>query len=422
MRNKVCIILAAGKGTRMKSLLPKVMHKIYNRPMIDYVLDSVKDAGFKDMFVVAGFGIEVIKKHLAAGSMKVVKQSRLLGTADAVNTLRKQLSGFKGDVVVVYGDAPLLDSQTVKKLVTERTKNKAACAILTTILKDPTGYGRIVRDSRENVVKIAEELDATLFEKAIEEVNAGAYCFDCQSLFASIDKVKPTNKKKEYYLTDAIAFLAKAGKKVIPVVTQDTDQALGINTRADLAEAHNMIRRRTLNRLMSDSVTIVDPNTTFIDPQAKIGEDTVIHPFTVIEEGVEIGSDCIIGPFARVRSGTTIEDTAQVGTFVEVNRSKVKKGARVKHQTYLGDATVGAGSNIGAGTVTANWNGKTKCKTEIGSQAFIGSGTVFVAPVKVGAKATTGAGAVVTKGKDVPAGSVVVGVPAKILKRKKRKR
>jgi bifunctional UDP-N-acetylglucosamine pyrophosphorylase/glucosamine-1-phosphate N-acetyltransferase len=192
MRNKICIVLAAGKGTRMKSLLPKVMHKIYNRPMMDYVLDSVKDAGFKNIFVVAGFGIEVIKKHLAGRGVKVIKQQKLLGTADAVNTLKDNLNGFKGDIVVVYGDAPLLDSEMVKRLLKERAKNKAACSILTTILKDPTGYGRIVRDSRENVVKIAEELDATLFEKAIEEINAGAYCFDCQSLFTSIDKVKPT--------------------------------------------------------------------------------------------------------------------------------------------------------------------------------------------------------------------------------------
>lgn len=403
----------------MKSSLPKVMHKIYDKPMIDYVLASCKRAGLDEVYVVAGFGLETIKDHLAGKGVNVVKQKQLLGTADAVNTLKGKLSGFKGDVVILCADAPLIDHQTIKRLIAEKEKSKASCTVLTTILKDPTSYGRIIRDSKGYVSRIVEELDASPIEKAQEEINAGAYCFDCADLLAALDKVKPTNVKKEYYLTDVIGFLSKTGKKVLPVLTDDPDQALGINTRSDLSKAHNLIRRRVINRLMEESVTIIDPDTTFIDQDAKIGKETIIYPFTIIEKNVHIGSGCKVGPFARVRSGTKVEDKAQLGNFVEVNRTLVKKGARVKHQVYLGDTIVGAGTNIGAGTITANWNGSEKCKTQIGANAFIGSGTILVAPVKIGPKATTGAGAVVTKGKNVPAGSVVAGVPAKILRRKK---
>jgi len=285
---------------------------------------------------------------------------------------------------------------------------------------NPTGYGRIVRAEGGVVVKIVEEQDATVFEKAIEEINVGVYIFKTAELFDAIKKIKPNNRKKEYYLTDVIEVLNKKNLLVNSVVTEDADEILGVNSRESLAKAYEIFRKRVLAKVVAGGVTVLDPLTTFIDENVTIGKDTVIYPCTVIEREVTIGKNCSIGPFCRVRSGSVVGDDVCVGNFVELNRSRVGASSRIKHQSYIGDTRIGEGVNIGAGTIVANYDGKNKNQTVIKDGAFIGSGTIIVAPVKIGKEAITGAGAVVTKNKDVPDKAIVVGVPAKLLKKTKR--
>lgn len=420
MNKMTCVLLAAGKGTRMKSSVPKVLHEVCERPMIDYAINSIRHAGVGSVYVVAGHEFALVKEHLKQyRGVKIVRQKKLLGTADAVNSARSGILKEKNDVVILYADAPLVTPQTLKELIKTHKAESASCTMLTTILKDPSGYGRIVRNADGNVVKIAEDLDASPIEKAVEEVNVGVYCFKSGVLFKAIDKIKPQNAKKEYYLTDAISILAKNGEKIATYTTQDSDEMLGINSRVDLAKAGLVIRSRFLKSLMESGVTVFDPNLVCINPTAKIGRDTVIYPFTVIEKNVVIGKNCSVGPFCRLRPGTVLDDNVEVGNFLEISRSHIKSFAKVKHQSFIGDTTVGKNVNIGAGTIVANYDGKNKNKTYIDDGAFIGSGTILIAPVKIGKKAITGAGAVVTKGKHVPPGAVVIGVPARRIKKTK---
>jgi bifunctional UDP-N-acetylglucosamine pyrophosphorylase/glucosamine-1-phosphate N-acetyltransferase len=385
--------------------------------MIEYILGAVRTAGVKECVCVLGHGSREVKSLLKG--VKTVKQARPLGSGDALASAGKAMKGFNGDILVLCGDSPLIRPETLRLLMNGHKKEKNSCTMLTTEMPDPTGYGRVVRNGAERIVKVVEENEASVFEKAIEEINVGTYCFRTSDIFPLLGTIKNDNKKKEYYLTDIIELMHKKGVKVGSVTTEDSDEALGVNSRSDLAEAGRVLRRRTAEALMSKGVTIVDPATTYINDGVKIESDTVIHPHTVIEKDVAIGAECSIGPFARIRAGCRLDDGVAVGNFVELVRARIGRNTKVKHHTYLGDTIVGRGVNIGAGTITANYDGKGKYVTRIDDGAFIGCGTVLVAPVSVGRNAVTGAGSVVTKNRNVPPNSVVAGVPARRLKKKR---
>jgi bifunctional UDP-N-acetylglucosamine pyrophosphorylase/glucosamine-1-phosphate N-acetyltransferase len=415
-RKLAAIILAAGKGERMKSPLPKVLHQICSRPMLGYVLDLVKELKVKDFTVVLGYKHEDVKKFLEPKT-KTALQKKILGTGDAVKVALASLRGFKGTVVVLYGDNPLLKKETIDKLVDHHLETKAGATLLTAKLDKPFGYGRILRDKYNSLCGIVEEKDADDFQKGIKEINTGILCFDKDKLVESLKQVRPNNAKKEYYLTDVIDILYKKGDLVETVEISDVNEALGINSRVELAVANKIMQRRINEAYMKEGVTIVDPETAFISFGTKIGLDTTIYPFTVIEKNVKIGKSCSIGPFAHLRPGVELEDTVAVGNFIEISRSKMSFNARAKHFGFIGDAIIGESVNIGAGTVTANYDGKNKNKTIIKDNAFIGSDTVLVAPICIGRGAKTGAGSVVTSNRNVPDNGVVVGVPARPIKR-----
>ena len=411
--------MAAGEGTRMKSALPKVLQKVSGKPMLEYMLGLLQQLEVKRCVVVLGHQAQMVKEFLKGGTkVKTVRQKKLLGSADALWQAKSSFVNFKGHLLVVYGDTPLVSYPSLKKLLQWHRSSGATCSILTAISKNPTGFGRIVRGEDNRVDRIVEEQDADTYEKAIGEINVNAYCFKARELFSALKEVKPNNTKQEYYLTDIIEILIKRKAKVETILAQDENEAFGVNSRRDLIRANAIINRRNIEELISSGVTVIDPATTYIYTDVKIGRDSVIHPHTIIEGGVKIGRECQIGPFARLRSGCVLEDEVEIGNFVEVVRSKVGLGSKIKHHSYIGDATVGKAVNIGAGTITANYDGQKKNRTIIGDGAFIGVGTILIAPLKIGKRAVTGAGSVVTKDKNVPAGATVVGVPAKILKKR----
>ena len=413
--------MAAGEGTRMNSATPKVLHQICGKAMLRYMLDLLKQLGIKKSIVVVGHEAENVKKILKGSGIKTLRQARLLGSADAVRQAKGLFSKFKGDALIVYGDTPLISYQSLKKLVQFHQKNEAACTLLTANLKNPTGFGRILRNEDNHIVKIVEEQDADTYEQAIGEIHVGAYCFKARELFAILEEIKPNNAKKEYYLTDSIELLCKRRAKVETVSAQNEEEAFGVNSRHDLSRASTAINKRNIENLISAGVTIVDPSTTHIYGEIEVGRDTIIYPHTVIEGKVKIGRDCRIGPFAHLRSGVILGDKVEIGNFVEVVRSRVSSGTKIKHHSYIGDTTIGKEVNVGAGTIVANYDGKRKQPTFIDDGAFIGTGTILIAPVKIGKRAVTGAGSVVTKNKDVPANTTVVGIPARILKKRVKK-
>lgn len=418
MKDRVAvIILAAGRSTRMKSDVPKALHPVCGRPMLGYVLDLVSDLRIKNSITVLGHKYEDVMKILSPG-MKSVRQKKLLGTADAVREAMPLLGGFRGTVLVLYGDIPLLKKETVNKLLERHMKSKADATLLTARVDKPAGYGRILRDKYASISGIIEEKDADDFQKDIQEINTGIICFDKMKLLAALKSVRPNNRKREYYLTDTVGIFYKTGSIIESVAIEDVNEALGINSRVDLARANSIMQKRLNNEFMKSGVTIVDPGTAFINYGVKIGRDTVIYPFTVIESNVKIGKRCFIGPFIHLREGTHLEDGITAGNFLEVVRSKISSGTFLKHLGYIGDSRIGRDVNIGAGTVIANFDGKKKNITVIKNKAFIGCDSVLVAPVKVGKGARTGAGAVVTKNKNIPDGVTVAGVPARPLKNK----
>jgi len=420
IKNIAVIILAAGKSTRMKSEIPKALHPICGRPMLEYVLDLVEDLKIKKAIAVLGYKNQEVRKHLRLG-IKVIIQKKLLGTADAVKQALPSLNNFKGTVLVLYADNPLLKKQTLSSLLKTHIENKSAATLLTAQLDKPAGYGRILRDKYSSICAIVEEKDADDFQKDIKEINTGIICFNKNSLSSSLRQVKANNRKREYYLTDTISIIYKKGGLIDSVKIPDADEALGINSRFDLAKANKIMQARINKELMEQGVTIVDPDTAFISYDTLIGIDTTIYPFTVIERNVKIGKYCVVGPFAHLREGTILGDDVVAGNFIETVRTKISPKTLAKHFCYLGDSRIGSSVNIGAGTVTANFDGKRKNATVIEDGALIGCDTIIVAPVKIGRRAITGAGSVVVKNKNVAGGTIVAGVPARPLKKIKHR-
>jgi len=318
------IILAAGDGTRMLSRIPKVVHSLYGKPLIGHVLDAVRQAGIRRIVAVVGYRSDLVRDQLGA-EVEVVVQRALKGTGHAVQQAMPRLKSFRGNVLVLYGDTPLLTAKTVRGLLEAHRRERAACSLLTAHLQEPTGYGRIVRDQTGRIVRIVEDADATQAERAIEEINVGAYCFDVRSLRQALKAMRPA-PNGEYYLTDSVAYLVKSGAPIASASTRSVGEFLGINTRADLARVQTIMRSRILERFMLGGVTIVDPYTTYIDSSAAIGQDTVVYPHTVIEEEARIGRRCQLGPFCRIGPRTVLEDGVAVGSFVELAECRVEAG------------------------------------------------------------------------------------------------
>jgi bifunctional UDP-N-acetylglucosamine pyrophosphorylase/glucosamine-1-phosphate N-acetyltransferase len=416
----VAIILAAGHGKRMKSDRAKVLHEVCGRPMIRYVVEAARGAGARTIVVVVGYAAEQVRACLEnEPDVRFANQERQLGTGDAVRVCRDVLGDYRGPALVLVGDEPLLRPQPLADLLARQRADQAACLLGTAVLPDPTGFGRILRDSAGRFLRIVEQRDCTPEERAIREVNPSCYVFDLPGLWDALDRIDTRNAQGEYYLTDAPALLQDLGRKVVALNVLEPDDVLGVNTRQHLAQAQAIMQERIQDRWMTEGVSIVDPRNTYIDGRARIGADTTIFPFTVITGTVVIGRDCRVGPFSHLRDGTVLADGAEVGAFVEVNRSHFESGARARHLAYLGDAHLGPGANIGAGVATANFDGRTKSQTSIGADSLIGCGAVLVAPVTVGSGATVGANAVVTRNHDVPEGQTVAGVPARPLKPKR---
>ncbi len=414
------IILAAGKSTRMKSTKSKVLHEVAGQPILRFVLDQAMSLDPDEIVCVVGHGSDRIRAAFEDFPRLVfATQERQLGTAHAVVQAAPFLEDFSGDVLILCGDVPLLRPETLAQFHRDFRAGGYAASVLTAIYDDPTGYGRIVRDGKGRLRQIVEEKDAPPELKSIQECNTGTYLFDAGFLMPTLKQISTDNVQGEYYLTDAVAVLGLTDREVGTTVVEDPHEVIGVNTRRDLAIADAVARGWIMRDLLENGgVTLVDPATTYIDAGVEIGEDTVIRPFTCIRSGVRIGRACDVGPFAHLRPGTVLDDGAKVGAFVETKNAHFLAGAKAGHMAYLGDVTIGRKANIGAGTIVANYDGQSKHQTEIGDGAFIGCGTVLVAPVRVGKKAVTGANTVVPKNRDVPDGVTVVGAPAKELKRK----
>ncbi len=333
------------------SILPKVLHPICWKPMIGYILETIQSAGIDKIIVVTGYKSELVKKFLGTngnGNIKTVKQGKLLGTADAVNCTKKLLKDFKGDLLILYGDMPLITKDCIEDLLHKHQSASASCTLLTAVVKNPTSFGRIVRDDQGRVLRIVEENDASIYEKVIEEINVGLYCFNAQDLFNALKKVKPHNVKSEYYLTDAISILSRSGKRIESILTSNMDESFGVSSRNDLVKAQEIIRKRTLNKLIEKGITIVDPQTTYIDDRVEISQDTVVHPFTIIEGDVKIGSRCSIGPFCRIKGRTNIADDVEISDFVNIAQSKIGKAAVIANHVFLNNAKVEPSSIVEA--------------------------------------------------------------------------
>lgn len=453
------LILAAGLGTRMKSDQAKVLHRLGSRPLIAHVLRTAAQLNPENIFVVVGHQSEKVEAAARAAfidsamaeRLKFVLQDKQLGTGHAVKCATEAIKQARGLLVVFYGDTPAVKADTLRRLVAEHEAGKYAATLVTIRIENPPAYGRIVRDPEGGFLKIVEQRDCTPEQAAITELNPGFYCFDVPALLDALEKLTPQNAQGEYYLTDVPQHMLDADLAVGTVFHEDAHELDGINTRAELAAMWKKVRRATLDRLMAEGVSIVDPDSTYIDDSVVIGRDTVIHPQVIIEgdsrigancevhswshlTNVEIGDECkvlngcvivdsklngknSVGPSAHLRMHAELAEEAVVGNFVEVKKSKLGRKTKSMHLTYLGDATLGDRVNIGAGTVTCNYDGKNKNPTFIEDDVKIGSDTMLVAPVRVGRGSMTGAGSVVIK--DVPEDTLVAGVPAQIKRKLK---
>jgi bifunctional UDP-N-acetylglucosamine pyrophosphorylase/glucosamine-1-phosphate N-acetyltransferase len=366
--------------------------------MLAYVLDACREVGVSRMYVVVGFGAEQVKQQFAdAKDITWIQQDEQLGTAHAVICCKEHLKDFEGETLILCGDGPLVRAETLSTLIGKHQMEQAAATLATAVLDDPTGYGRIVRDRYGNIQGIVEDTDCTREQLAINEINPSYYLFNNQVLFKAVEQVKPDNVKKEFYLTDAMSRIIATGHKVVAVTAVRPEEAVGVNSRAQLSVASKIMQRRIQQELMDHGVTIVDPDNTWIDARAKIGQDTVIEPFTYIHGEVRIGKSCRVGPFAYIRPGTILENDVVLGVFTEIKNSSMAEGVRVRHHSFIGDATVGRNVNVGAGSITANYDGIKVNRTSIGDNCYIGSGVVLVAPLELKDGTHVNAGAIVTQ-------------------------
>lgn len=401
MGNINAVILAAGKGTRMKSETSKVLHKIFDKALLGYVIDAVNKTDLiEKSFVIVGHQAEAVEKFVKGNyeNASCVLQAPQLGTGHAVSMVCPQLENFDGDVMILCGDTPLITDGTLKKFIESHKAKKSDLTVMSAIFENPTNYGRIVRDG-DKLASIVEEKDASPAQKKIKEVNAGIYLLNWQKIKPAFSQLKSNNAQGEYYLTDIISWGVKSGLNVNAFILENNEEIFGINSKAHLAEATKILNQKTINKHLENGVTIVDPASTWISDETEIGADTVIYPSVYITGKNIIGKDCKIGPFAHIRGGVELGDNVKIGNFVEVKKTKIASNTNACHLTYLGDSEIGSGVNIGAGTITANYNHFTKIKssTVIKDNASIGSNSVIVAPVEIGESSTVGAGTVVTK-------------------------
>lgn len=403
MENKTdikAVILAAGKGTRMKSNTPKVLHKIFEKPLLGYVLDNVKNL-VNESFVIVGHHAEEVSEYVEKNynSAKTVLQSPQLGTGHAVSMVCPSLTDYNGLVIILCGDTPLITEETLKKFVDYHSSNNSDLTVMSAIFDNPTNYGRIIRESDNSLKCIVEEKDATVEQKAVKEVNAGIYCLNWGKIKQAFSQLTSNNAQGEYYLTDIIEWGKKNSLNVNAYIMENNEEIYGINSRSNLATAFKIMNSRKLNKLMDNGVTIVDPDSTWISEDTEIGPDTTIYPSTYIEGVNKIGSNCKIGPCAHLRGGVEVADNCKIGNFVEVKKARIDHNTNAGHLSYIGDAQLGANVNIGAGTITANYNPvtKQKNKTVLKDNVKIGSNTVLVAPVVIEEGTNVGAGSVITE-------------------------
>ncbi len=403
----------------MKSSVPKVLHELCGKAMVNYVVDAARAMGPKKIVVVVGRKRAEVKGVLSP-DIRVAYQEKQLGTADAVKAAVKEIPAGVKDVIVLYGDTPLITQQTIRSLYDFHEAKNASCTVLTTFLDKPKGYGRILRNESGQLIGIIEDKDANYQQKNIREINTGMYCFRREDLLEALGHVRPAPQSGEFYLTDVFSFLFSKNKKIDACVADTPLEVLGVNSQGQLLEAADIIRKRVLEGLLEDGVCVMDAATVFIDPTVKIGPGTRIFPFTLIEKGAVIGRDCSIGPFCHLREGAVLKDNVSIGNFTEIKNSYLDEGTLVRHVSYIGDTHIGKKVNIGAGTMVANFDGKKKNKTVIKDKAFVGCDSVLIAPVVIGKNAVVGAGSVVTRDHNVPDGAKVVGVPARQINKKKR--
>jgi bifunctional UDP-N-acetylglucosamine pyrophosphorylase/glucosamine-1-phosphate N-acetyltransferase len=411
------LIMAAGMSTRMKSARSKVLHEVCGKAILSYVLDACRGAGIPQQVVVVGAMRDQVQAAYAdAKDIIWVVQEPQQGTGHAVLVARDALKDFDGDLVVLVGDAPMIRPETLATLLETHRRENAAVTLVTAILDDPKWFGRIVRDPSGNVRRIVEARDASPEELAIKEVNPSYYAFRWPALEKVLGRITNQNAKKEYYLTDAVGLLIEAGEKAVAVAAAQPEEVEAVNSRKDLAHVTTLARRRILESLMAGGVTVIDPDTTYIDVNVTVGPDTIVGPCTVIRGPSRIGRNCRVGPMAHLRPGTVLEDGAEVGAFVETKNARLGEAVCARHLSYLGDIDLGPRTNVGCGTMTANSDGRRKYHTDVGAAAFLGAGTILVAPTSVGDGGRTGAGAVVTRAHPVPAGETYAGVPARKFK------
>ncbi|PRO64392.1 bifunctional UDP-N-acetylglucosamine diphosphorylase/glucosamine-1-phosphate N-acetyltransferase GlmU [Alkalicoccus urumqiensis] len=432
MTNRFAVVLAAGKGTRMKSELYKVLHPVGGKPMVEHVVDQLQNCSVDDIVTIVGHGAERVKDQLGEKSSYAL-QAEQLGTGHAVMQAESVLSGRSGTTLVVCGDTPLLTAETLESVLVHHEQSGAKATILTAHADDPSGYGRVLRGDGGQVEKIVEQKDASDEEKRVQEINTGTYCFDNEALFTALQQVGNDNSQGEYYLPDVIEILQKQGEIVAAWQSDDFHETMGVNDRVALSEAEKWFKKRTNTYWMREGVTLIDPEQTYIGADVRIGRDTVLEPGTILSGSVEIGSGCrigphteiknsriqddsvirqsvvhdsdvgrrvSIGPFAHLRPETSLGDDVRVGNFVELKKMTMGNKSKASHLSYLGDAEIGSGVNVGCGSITVNYDGKNKFKTTIEDDAFIGCNSNLIAPVTVGSGAYIAAGSTITD--DVP--------------------